>query len=276
MKFELLKVGQCSHIECIAMRAGKLGIVDFPALCGLFEHPSKGYMLYDTGYSEHFDSATRNFPECLHRLVTPIELPYKEKLLVQLEQRGIFAKDISTIFISHFHSDHIAGIKDFPKAQFISMKGEYLSVKKLNPLQRLSKAFLSELIPDNFESRIHYVEEMKTIPLPANLHPFQFGYDLLGDETIIGVDLPGHTIAQLGLVFYDHQGRYLFLVGDSCWKIEALIQNSKPSDLARTIFYDPIQYDFTFDNLRKLMSQPNSPKIVPSHCKKTWKELFPL
>ena len=124
VKFDLLKVGHCQHPECIAMRGGARKAIYFPALVGLLEHPHHGLMLYDTGYSQHYFESTAKFPECPYRLVTPVTLPPKERLLQQLEERGIHPTDIERSFISHFHADHIAGLKDFPKAQLIATSDE--------------------------------------------------------------------------------------------------------------------------------------------------------
>ena len=63
-----LRVGQCRHLECIAARGGRLAMIDFPSFCGLIRHPSEGWMLFDTGYSERFFDSTRKFPQKLYQL----------------------------------------------------------------------------------------------------------------------------------------------------------------------------------------------------------------
>lgn len=273
VKFELLKVGFCNHLECIAMRAGRVELVEFPALCGLIEHPEKGFMLYDTGYSDHFEKAAEGFPECLYKYATPIQLPFEEKLEIQLHRRGIQRRDISYILISHFHADHIAGLKDFPEAKFISAESEYRSLQKMNSFERLFRAVLSDLIPQDFERRAEFMETKKTFDLPKNLSPFTAGFDLFEDESVIGINLPGHTESQMGILFRDQEEKLNFLVGDAVWGMDALLQDKKPSDLARNVFYNQEQYDQTFDSLRKLFFTPESPRLIPSHCDKTWKQI---
>lgn len=275
VKFDLLRVGSCQHAECAALRGGGLRAIDFPALVGLLEHPQHGLMLYDTGYSPHFRTATRRFPECLYRVVTPVRLPPEQQLLAQLEERGLSARDISTIFISHFHADHVAGLRDFPRARFIATSTELRRVQPLGRIARLRRAFLQQLLPPDLDQRLTPVESLATLPLPTPWQPFTTAYDLLGDASLLGIDLPGHTASQLGLAF--HQATDLtpvFLIGDACWKIEGLQQDRRPSRIAYSLFDDARTYDATFARLRTLLlSGTTAPRLIPSHCATTWQQL---
>lgn len=273
VKFDLLRVGHCQHPECAALRGGSRRAIDFPALVGLIEHPNHGLMLYDTGYSRHFRNATQRFPECLYRVITPVQLPPEQELLAQLEERRISAADIGTIFISHFHADHVAGLRDFPRARFIATGGERQKVEKKGRIGRLRRAYLRELLPDDLDTRLTLAEKTPAIPLPEGWHPFTHGHDLLGDASMIGIDLPGHTASQLGVTFRaEGADAPVFLIGDACWKIEGLGQNRPPSRLAYALFDNAKAYDATFARLRQLHLGATAPSLVPSHCVTTWKE----
>lgn len=270
VKFDLLKVGHCQHPECAALRGGGRRAIDFPALVALIEHPQRGLMLYDTGYSGHFHDATRSFPECLYRMITPVTLPPEEELLGQLESRGIRATDIETIFISHFHADHVAGLRDFPQAKFIATRSERALCERKGRLGRLRRAYLRELFPEDLEQRLQYAETMPQVPLPMGWSPFDNAHDLLGDASMLGIDLPGHTASQLGVAFQAEEP--IFLIGDACWKIEGLMNNIKPSRLAYVLFDNTSAYDATFARLRALYLSAGAPLIIPSHCITTWRE----
>lgn len=272
VKFDLLKVGHCQHPECIALRGGGRRAIDFPALVGLIEHPTFGLMLYDTGYSRHFHQATAKLPECLYRWVTPVTLPPEEELLCQLESRGIRAEDISTIFISHFHADHVAGLRDFPQAKFIATRAEHELCRSKGRIGRLRRAYLRDLLPPDLEARLFYAEESKPMQLPPDWAPFSAAHDLLGDRSFIGVDLPGHAASQLGMAFRETEDGLIFLVGDACWKIEGLERNSPPSRLAYNLFHSRKDYDATFAKLCDLNGSENPPSIIPSHCSTTWSQ----
>lgn len=272
LKFDLLKVGHCRHPECMALRGGGRRAVDFPALVGLIEHPRRGLVLYDTGYSRHFHEATRRFPECLYRWITPVSLPPEEELLNQLEERGIRPRDIGTVIISHFHADHVAGLKDFPQARFIATRKERDRRERTGRLRRLRKAYLRALLPDDFDARLVHAEEQPELALPPEWHPFLTARDLFQDGSLCGIDLPGHVASQLGVAFETEEDGRVFLVGDACWKIEGLEANRPPSWLAYPLFDDAAAYDETFAKLVCLHASPGSPLIIPSHCSRTWRE----
>lgn len=271
--FDLFRVGHCGHPECIALAGGRWNPIEFPALVGLFEHPTAGLILYDTGYSRHFPEATRRFPECLYRKLTPMTLPPEEELLFQLEDRGIERDAIGTIIISHFHADHISGLRDFPKARFIATSSEYRANQSRSRSAQTCRAFLRDLLPIDFEKRVDWIEGIASTPLPENWSPFTHGHDLLGDGSLLGIDLPGHTDSQLGLAFLRKEAGEFFLVADAVWKIEGLDQNRRPARIAYVLFADGKAYDATFDALRELHGRPDAPRMIPSHCTTTWLEL---
>jgi len=59
----------------MVIKGGSLCSVDFPALVGVIEHPSRGIFLFDTGYDPAFNDATKPFPERLYRWTTILILP---------------------------------------------------------------------------------------------------------------------------------------------------------------------------------------------------------
>lgn len=273
LHFRLLKVGHCSHPECIAKRGGRWASALFPALCGLIEHPTRGFILFDTGYSRHFYDATAPFPERLYRWTTPVTLDSQETLLSQLGGLGIRAADINYVLISHFHGDHIAGIKDFPNARFIAARAEYDAVHRMSRIGGLFRAFLPALMPADFDRRLAFVEDAPTIPLPAELAPFSHGFDLFSDGSLIGIPLPGHTRGQIGILFRRTDHRLIFMVADACWSKEALTQNQPPTWIAGRLFDSTTNYLRTFGSLQQVALHPEAPLMVPSHCEQTWKDL---
>ncbi|MGQ0421948.1 MBL fold metallo-hydrolase, partial [Bacillus sp. HC-Mk] len=65
MKIKSLKLydtGYCTHPEKIAYSKGSWKQICFPATVGLLQHPSLGYILFDTGYAGPFKEATKKFP----------------------------------------------------------------------------------------------------------------------------------------------------------------------------------------------------------------------
>jgi len=129
---KLYKVGRCRHPERITDAQGSWRVIEFPAMAAAIEHPTQGIILYDTGYAKHFAQHTKRFPYNLYPLITPVLFREEESLANQLADDGIAAGDVRAIIISHYHGDHIAGLRDFPKARLISSRAGYEHARFLN------------------------------------------------------------------------------------------------------------------------------------------------
>jgi glyoxylase-like metal-dependent hydrolase (beta-lactamase superfamily II) len=273
LKFHLFKVGHCSHPQCVTQRGGRWAAVRFPALAALLIHPQRGPMLYDTGYSDAFLAATTPFPERLYRWTTPMSLPREETLIVQLARHGYTPADIQHLFISHLHADHIAGLADFPQAQFFALRAEVDAMRRHSRIGALRRGFLPALLPADFPSRLGFAEDQRRVTLAPSMKPFNEGFDLLGDGSVIGIPLPGHTAGQMGILFRETGGRDVFLVADACWSLDAVANDKPPTWVAAQIFADKRAYFDTFRGLGQLLARRDDLLLVPSHCESTWKQV---
>ena len=257
--FKVLKVGECSHPECIVARGGKLSSEKFPALVGLIKHQSHGWILYDTGYSEVFIKETEHFPNTLYSLVTPVNFQKGECLLLQLEQLGINNVDIKHIIISHFHADHISGLKLFNSSKFVAFLSEHERLQNKNKLNQLKNAYIRELIPTDFKNRVTDIGKLAQVS--TELLELNCGYDLFGDKSLVIIDLPGHTKNQAGL-FFEFANEKYFFVADATFGLKYLYANLLPMSIAKLITYDWMEYVNTFEKLRKIKGV----NLIPSHC----------
>lgn len=237
----------------------------FPALICLITKSKMGNMLFDTGYSEMFYKATKRFPEKFYKIATPMDLPENELLLNQLKRRSINPDQINSIFISHFHADHISGLKDFSNAKFICSKTALLKNSGLKRLKAVSKGYLKELLPVDFEKRVDFIEDMKPVMLGKELEPFKSGYALDSDNRFIAIELPGHSFGQYGLLINSDK-KALFMVSDSCWSEEAFTKNKLPMRIVGLIKSNYKMYLQTIKNLSKLYKGNRNIEIIPSHC----------
>lgn len=264
----LLKVGHCFHPEAMVMRGHSWKSMQFPAYVGLIKHPKLGYVLFDTGYAKRFIEATQPFPERLYRCLTPMHLCDKEQLITQLLQRGIAAEEINTIFISHFHADHIAGLMDFPQARFICSRTALNAIDQSRRVKGLLKGYLPKLLPSGFTQRCHFIEDSPTLNLSYRYAPFHLGYDIFNDGSMLAISLPGHAAGHFGLLL-EHMQQTAFLIGDACWTQEAYTQGARPNTLAHIIMDNGDAYLNTLDKLSHLYSRNKGIVLIPSHCKKT-------
>lgn len=274
VNLHMLRVGACRHLECVAARGGRLAPVTFPALCGLIHHPTRGWILYDTGYADHFFNATESWPERLYRAVLPVDLPSSEVLATQLAQYGITPADIGTVIISHYHGDHVAGLRDFPNARFFALRADTRRLEVLAGKRWRStlKGQLHGLLPPDYFVRLNEADSCPLRALPEWMSPFNSGLDLFGDSSLLGVPLPGHSDGQLGLFIPNADGRPAFLVADACWSLPACREGRLPSRLALFINAERERFVQTFSNLRELALRESAIALLPSHCNVAWKD----
>lgn len=268
---ELYKVGHCWHPEAMVLGNCNLNKMKFPAHVGLIRHPTKGLILFDTGYAKRFSNVTKRFPEKAYSILTPMKLGCKEQLTEQLISNGIHPSDIKYIFISHFHADHIAGLLDFPDAKFICSKVAFTEIMKLGKLSGLIKGYLKKLIPTDFHKRCSFIEDLKPTALTQKLRPFHSGFDIFNDGSLFAINLPGHAAGHYGL-FCTGTKAGTFLVGDAAWTKDAYEKSLYPNPLAYLIMDSRKAYIETLDSLGQLYGNSKDIKIIPSHCELSFKE----
>lgn len=261
--YTLFEAGFCLHCEKMTLKKGRLKQAEYPALCALIKHPTKGYILFDTGYSNRFHQLTQKFPFFLYRWLTPVTL--HQPLHEQLVAHQINASEIKYIVISHFHADHIGGLNDFPNAQFICHPEAIESIRHKKGFKALLSGFLPGLLPNNFYQRLICLNN--PVSLNKSLQPFTTGYDLFQDGSLYAISLPGHAPGQIGLYF--KACKETFLVADSCWHQEAFQSLSYPSELTYLIHHNKKHYQQTIKRLHILYQSNQTIDIIPSHCIKS-------
>lgn len=269
MKINILHAGYCVAPEHIAIRGGRWRRIHFPAMFALLRHPQFGAMLFDTGYSYRFFDETQKFPNRFYRWITPVTLREEDLLANQLATFDLRLKDISHVFISHFHADHIAGLADLTAARYVYFPHAYSGLRHLPPAQDLRHAFLRGLIPADFDSRAREVNVARPLLLSAEYAPFKTGYDLLGDQSIIGVELPGHAHGQMGIFARDERGKVFFFVADAAWLKRAIVENRPPHKIADALFPDSAAYRQTLGHLHSYYLTHPDAHVIPSHCAET-------
>ncbi len=269
VSLHLLKVGRCRHPEWVTIRGGGVRPIDFPALAALIIHPTEGPILYDTGYADRFHDVTQPFPERLYRWMTPPALPPHERLLTQLAAHGVAAGDISRVLVSHLHADHVAGLRDLPRARFSALAADVAVAHGTSALRMLLRGVIPALLPPDFATRLDLVDARPVCELTAAWTPFARAFDLLGDGSLLGVPLPGHAPAQLGVLLRTTDDEEVLLAADACWSAQAVRDERRPSRLAGFIFDDWTRYCATLAGLGAVSRRQPGLTIIPSHCATT-------
>ncbi|WP_443747854.1 MBL fold metallo-hydrolase [Asticcacaulis solisilvae] len=266
--WQILRVGACRHPEAMTLKGGHWCPVSFPALVGLIRHRTFGPILFDTGYDDRFFAATEPLPERLYRLATPVQFDSADSLPVQLARLGLTPDDIAGVFVSHFHGDHVAGLSNFPKARIVCAGEGLKRIRAGSRFGRVRKGLLSALLPGDIDGRAAFFEAMPRVRLNNDMGPFTHGADVLGDGSLIAVELPGHCPGHWGLLIRPEGGKPVFFIGDAAWSIAAVADNRPPPAITTALLGETATYRRTLSALNTV-SQTGAVELIPSHCEVT-------
>lgn len=247
------QAGHCTHPACVAVRGAGFGSCEFPARVFLLQAQGR-FWLWDTGYSEHFFGASRGIYS-LYRQVTPVHFSQEQHIYRQLSDFGIQIKDLTGVIISHFHADHVAGLKDFAGVPFIGSQIALDFLKPLRGLSALKQGFLPDLMPSDVESRFCAVERFLPKALPQALQldlPFapKTAWELPDSQgEILLVELAGHAIGHLG-AFVLTQAGWQLIASDSAWSVKNFKDNRPPAKISQLIMYDVPAFYQTLELLK--------------------------
>lgn len=263
-RFEWVACGSCRHPEYMTNRKASLCPVNFPSYVGIIRHPDAGVMLFDTGYDPAFIEATHPFPERFYRWATP--LTKGDTVIDALSARGLEAGDVTAIILSHFHGDHVAALHHFPHARIYCAKNGLGHLRGRSRFALTRQGMLPALIPAYIATRAHYFESCAPVMLPPAFSPFSHGADLLGDGSLLALELPGHCPGHWGLVLRNANDRYVFLLGDAVWSISAVEQQSPPPAITTAWLGNTASYRKTLASLHECFGTNRELVMLPSHC----------
>jgi glyoxylase-like metal-dependent hydrolase (beta-lactamase superfamily II) len=250
------------------LQGGSHRKVDCHALITLIKHADYGWILWDTGYAPRMFDATRAMPYRLYRYATPLRIRPDLAAIHQLERFGIGPGDIRRVIISHFHADHIAGLRDFPHAELVASRTAYEGIAGRRGVGALRQAFIPALLPDDIAARLTLLPVFTGEPLPG-VGPT---YDLFGDGTIRLVALPGHARGQIGALLETEQGPVL-LAADGCWHSRAYRERRLPNPITKLLVDDWQAVRKTIDGLHAFARARPDVLIIPTHCPEVYERL---
>jgi glyoxylase-like metal-dependent hydrolase (beta-lactamase superfamily II) len=205
--------------------------------------------------------ATRRLPYRLYRLATPLHIEANLAAASQLPRFGLSPSDIGTVIISHFHADHIAGLRDFPHARLVATKAAYTDVKVRRGMSALRRAFIPSLLPADFVRRATLISRFDGPTLPG----LGGTHDLFGDGSALLVPLPGHARGQAGMLASTERGPVLF-AADGCWLTRQVRERRPPHPITHLFADDPHAVRSTIDGLHAFMLARPDVAVVPTHC----------
>lgn len=262
IRLSVFDTGYCTtHASLVASGTGWTTIrCHAPAF--LLEHPAHGPCLFDTGYAPRIVDEFRRWPGRIYGIATPT-VP-GAPLAEQLGRRGIAARDVGTVIVSHLHADHVAGLRDFPSARFV-VDAEALALHAAaRGLDAVRRGILPALFPQDFAARAIRIDRYAS---PAGEVP-SHTHDLFGDGSVRLLPLPGHARGQLGALVQSHRGPVL-LCADGAWTSRAYRERRAPHWLTSVMQDDMPALRRTLHWLHDFSLARPEVTILPTHCPET-------
>ena len=105
------------------MMGGSDELIDIPVPTFLVEH-AKGLVLFDTGCAPEIVTDPEGYWGPATKFLRNIRFTREQVVDQQVKLHGYKPDDVKYVVVSHLHLDHSGGMKLFPNAQFLVMKGE--------------------------------------------------------------------------------------------------------------------------------------------------------
>ncbi len=229
----------------------------------VIEHPRFGLTLFDTGYSPHFHEASRRWPYRAYAKMTPVVTNQDSQCKSVLEKAGIESAQIKRIIVSHFHADHICGLRDFPEADIIAKKEAWQSVAGVKGIEAMRRAFLPALLPADIQERLFLLPSFAD----PGIGPFPQSHDLFFDGSVRLIDLPGHASGQIGALLQTGAHSRSCLVADAVWTRKTITKKLDPTLPFLALAADSGEAKKTVKKLYQLHQVYGDIEIVPTHCR---------
>ena len=225
VRCRVFSTGYCVASEHHVIQGGRQVKMHCQALVALLEHPTHGYLLFDTGYAHaRLLAATARLPYRFYRHAAPFVTSSEAAAVAVLPRRfGIDVSQIKTVILSHFHPDHLSGLGDFPNARIIATADGFAAASSVKGISALAHGILPDLLPTDFADRADLLPAIFTGESLPYLGPT---HDVFGDGLLRIVRLPGHAVGQIGLLAATERGP-VFFVADAAYTRRSI--RGKPS-----------------------------------------------
>ena len=253
--------GPLANLHYVGVGTPRSRWLRVPCPAFLITHPQAGPFLVDTGLHPSVTSKpAANLGRLVARFARP-ELAPGRDLPAQLRERGIEAKDIGLVVMTHLHFDHASGMSEFGGATFVVSEPEWVAATTD------SRPFLRGYRPAHYD----YAFDYRTVSYDGDsidsYASFARTFDLFGDGSVRLAFTPGHTPGHQSVICH-LRDRDLVIAGDSIYTIGQLDDAPLPP---RPV--DPHTFRRSLQELRLFHEQYPDAVIVPGHDPEHWATL---
>lgn len=248
--------------HAVAPPSGRLFL---PCFCYLIEHP-KGLILVDTGIGRVFS------PEGVYDAAAVKELlgvPFSaylrpsvapgQSILEQITARGLQPEDLDILLLTHLDADHVGGLHEVRGAKRILLpEDEYFWSCRMAYKIRQPQDLWIDMPIERFWYR------------GSALGTNRWAYDLFGDESVMCINLPGHTDG-LCAVMIRNGKRFVILASDA-----AICRENLETRKAPGFCFDEKLEIKALNYLHSLKDDPCCEAVLLSHDRDETREMMLL
>jgi glyoxylase-like metal-dependent hydrolase (beta-lactamase superfamily II) len=219
-----------------------------PIYAWVIDHP-EGVIVVDSGETARTSQAGY-FPAWhpYYRWSVRTDVKPAEEIGPQLREMGIEEKDVATLILTHFHTDHAGGLHHFPESRIL-VSGDDLQLAG-GRFGRLL-GYLPHRWPQWFDPT--------PIPFePESYGPFDQSFTVTDAGDVVIVPTPGHTPNHVSVIVRDNGVDY-FLAGDTSYT-QQLLEQRTPDGIS-------LNADITLATMDRILSLARERPLVyvPSH-----------
>jgi N-acyl homoserine lactone hydrolase len=186
-----------------------------PIYTWVIDHP-EGIIVVDTG--ETSKSSDPNYYPHWHpfyRGSLRMHVRPEDEIGPQLGRMGITQKDIKTLVLTHFHTDHAGGLHHFPDTEILASGSDHRLASGFGGRLR---GYLPNRWPEWFSPKPIALE-------PERFGPFEQSYKITQAGDVLIVPTPGHTPGHVSVVVNTEDVAF-FLAGDTSYSQNLLIKRT--------------------------------------------------
>jgi glyoxylase-like metal-dependent hydrolase (beta-lactamase superfamily II) len=183
-----------------------------PTYAWAIEHP-EGVIVVDTGAAAHLQSLPRWHP--YFQLSVRFDIEPEQEVGPQLRSRGIGARDVKTVVLTHMHIDHDGGLAHFPHSRII-VSGEELA--RAAGVRGAILGYLPNRWPKWFSPEPLVWQRSAYGPFPRSA-------PLTAAGDVVAVPTPGHTPNHLSVIVRDADEE-IMLAGDASYLDSTMLKGA--------------------------------------------------
>jgi glyoxylase-like metal-dependent hydrolase (beta-lactamase superfamily II) len=181
---------------------------EFPVYAYVLEHDD-GHIVIDTGLS----SRAKGMPGFLKRIFVMPELTADDEIGPAMRRAGLRPEDVRLVIPTHLDVDHAGGVGHFPNAEIVVHRPEWEHSKTFGGKQR----YQPKIWPEGWAPKVYDLD-------PETFGPFATSKKVTDKGDIRLVPIPGHSVAQVGVVV-ESDGVRLFFGADHMLRADWFVED---------------------------------------------------